>query len=156
MKKRVLIAIALVLALVLIAQTGVWAGKLIAGSEAPAAAPGEAAARPCGTNGSDYKPGGGDPPYVPPPSGDELKWVVVGYTGDVPEGAPDEATFKEGTESGGDAGDTLTKAYTVDVEGASAVSYWNGSEWVELGISDGEVTVPAGAPNPVVLALEAE
>jgi len=152
MKKRILIAIALIIGLVLIAQTGAWAGKLAAGSEAPAAALGEAGARPKGTD-SDYVPTGPNSgaPYVPPAV--DLEWTMTDYTGDVPEGAPDGATFKECTESGEDAGDTLTEAHVIEVKGASAVSYWNGSEWVELAVTDGKVTVPAGAPNPVILAL---
>lgn len=153
MKKRIIIAIALILGLALMAQTGAWAGRLAAGSEAPAPAPGEAGARPAGT-AKDWKPEGPNSklPFVPP-SDDVVKWAVTDYSGDVPEDAPDGATFKEGTETGGDAGSTLTEARVADVDGASTVYYWNGSEWVELAISDGKVTVPAGAPNPVILAL---
>ncbi len=145
MKKRVLIAVALVLAVVLIAQTGVWAGKLQAGSEAPAAAPAEAGARPQGTADGDI--------IIPVAGG--LEFVVVDYTGDVPDGAPDGAIFLEGTESGEGAGATMVEAHVMEVElgpDGGTVSYWNGSAWIELAVTDGKVTIPAGAPNPVILA----
>ena len=78
---------------------------------------------------------------------------------DVPEGAPEGATFKDGTESGGDA--TLSTDYTISIEEelelaadfAGTIWYFDGTEWVELTITNGEVTFPSGAPNPVFIAV---
>lgn len=157
MKKRTLIAVVLVLAVILIAQTGAWAGKLQAGSEAPALADSNAGIRPMGTGGnggtgdSDYQ---SPPPYVPPAA----TFVVEEFSGDVPEGAPEGATFQQGLESGGK--NTLSKTHKITLEElelasdfAGAISYWNGSEWIELTVVSGKVTVPAGSPNPVVIAI---
>lgn len=36
------------------------------------------------------------------------------------------------------------------------VWYWDHSEWVALEESDGNVTVPAGGPNPFVLAVHSK
>ena len=159
MNKRVLIAIVVVLAVVLMAQTGAWAGKLQAGSEAPAAAPENAGVRPAGSSG--YQPSGPNSGYIGPvvPSGPtEKTFNLVDYTDDLPTApaadASEGAVFLEGTESG--TGTTLSIAYTVEVElGADGgtVLYWSGSAWVELTVTDNEVTIPAGAPNPVYLAL---
>lgn len=162
MKKRILVATVLVLAVVLVAQTGAWAGKLQAGAEAPAMA-GDAGPRPAGTGGDgadgSYDKAKGDAPYSPPAAVAEPTFTVADFSGDVPEGAPEGATFSKGTESGGDA--TLSKAYKVSLvddlgladDFKGAISYYDGTEWVELTVVGGEVTLPAGAPNPVFLAV---
>ena len=179
MKKRTLIAIILVLAVVLIAQTGAWAGKLQVGSEAPAAAPAEVAgARPHGTGGSGGN-NGDDAPYGPPPSvllrfeeGDIIFIFDPGEEPDlkveeVPEDAvllaPESADFVEATYG---PKDTLFSALRLtlvdlklveDIEQAEdftgTISYWNGEEWVALKIAAGKVTIPANAPNPLYLAI---
>lgn len=157
MNKRVLIAIVVVLAVVLMAQTGAWAGKLQAGSEAPVAAPENAGVRPHGTTG--FHPSGPNSAvYVAPSGPTEKTFNIVDYTDDLPTApaadAPEGAAFLKGTESG--TGTTLSKSYTIEVElGADGgtVFYWSGSGWVELTVTDNEVTIPAGAPNPVYLAL---
>lgn len=135
MKKRVLIAVALVLAVVLIAQTGVWAGKLQVGSEAPAAAPAEAGARPQGTVVGALP-------------------VADTVSVDCPDDAPDGAVCYTHTDV--DSGDTFAYDHVMEVElgpDGGTVWYWNGSAWVELTVTDGKVTIPVGAPNPVILAL---
>jgi len=140
MKKRVLIAIVVVLAVVLMAQTGAWAGKLQAGSDAPVVAAENAGARPQGTTTGDSV------------SSDDDDVTVEVLTGDVPEGPPDGASFYEVTVG---TGDTLSEDVELNVEVGpdGSAFYWDGSEWVELDIVDGVVTVPAGAPNPIVLAV---
>jgi hypothetical protein len=154
MKKRVLIAVALVLAIVLIAQTGAWASKLQVANEAPAAS--EAGARPQGTVKNT---GGAAAPAVPATGAEEEVVTVTDYTGEAPEGAPDGAALYQVTvtKGGQKSGDTFAKAQTIEVElgpNGGTVSYWNGSAWVDLTVSDaGTVTLPVGAPNPAIIAV---
>ena len=138
MKKRTLIALALVLAVALVAQTGVWADKLQTGVEAAPVASSNAGARPAGTV-TDADGG-----IIFISEADDV--TIALYTGDAQGPSGDaflvEVNFNEASrvlivELGPDGG---------------TVSYWDGEAWVELEVVDGTVTVPDDVPDPVLLA----
>ncbi|MBN1303145.1 MAG: hypothetical protein JXA13_01825 [Anaerolineales bacterium] len=150
MNKRILIATALVIALVLVAQTGAWAGKLQAPGGAPAAlGNSDVLPRPAGTGYTNPDKGGdGDDGDVGP------TLIIEEYTGEVPEGAAEGATFLK--VSYGDD-DTLYKAAAVKVgPDAASAAYWDGEAWVDVEVVDGKITLPADAPNPCFVAVVKE
>ena len=138
MKKRTLIALVLVLAVVLIAQTGAWAGKLQTGVDAAPAASSNAGVRPAGTvtdadSGIVF-------------SSEAADVTLALYEGDVEPPSDDaflvEVNFNDGS-----------RVLTVELgPDGGTVSYWDGAEWVELEVVDGTVTVPDDVPDPVILA----
>jgi hypothetical protein len=170
MKKRIAIAVVVVLVIVLIAQTSGWTEKLLAGNEAPVAAPGEADARPNGT--VQFQPQKATTTGV----GSCTATVNIGsvaeietnlcLTASLEEKLPAEGPGKyvdgslimltvvgEGVTQGGQ-----TKVCYAAGPGFSAAAYyWKGSDWVKstAEVADGKacVTVPADAPNPSYTAL---
>ena len=145
MKKRTLIALALVLAIALVAQTGVWADKLQTGVETAPAASSNAGARPAGTvnNGTEDS-------VVNIVVISEAEDVVLAlYTGDAQGPSGDaflvEIDFNE---------DSRVLVVELGPDGGT-VSYWDAvaEEWVELEVVDGTVTVPDDAPDNIILAV---
>ena len=168
MKKRIVIAVVVVLAIILIAQTSVWTEKLRAGDEAPVAEPVDAGSRPQGTvrtiDGCPVAlsidpanigniaegsiPGGGEGEAC---ILEALPAGVAALDGLV-DGSLIELTFGDGETIPGD----IKVCYNVGANDRGAF-YWDGEGWVETEetVVDGVlcVTAPEDAPNPTYTAL---
>ncbi len=162
MNKRILIVTILVLAVVLVAQTGAWAGKLQRGDEAPAFSE-NAGVRPQGTTG-DGEAGDGDTPYIPPQLNieteedgeitvEDLPAEVVAF---VPEGEGKvEYARISFVEDDGVLAEDFVLEFTslgVGENFQGTLYYWDGEDWVALEVVDGEVTFPAGTPTPIYIS----
>ena len=145
MKKRSLIALVLVLAVVLIAQTGAWAGKLQTGADAAPAAASNAGVRPAGTVTNE---GGAIEGIVVMSEEENVTLVVLEISEDDMDLPNDDAFLVEVTFNGDSR--ELTVEFGPD---GGEFYYWNGTEWVELEVTNGTVTIPADAADPVMIAV---
>lgn len=168
MKKRIVIAVVVVLAIVLIAQTSGWTEKLRVGDEAPVAEPVDAGARPQGTvitTGACPVALSADPANIGnvaegslPGGGTGEACVLEALPAGVAslDGLVDGSLIKLTSGDGETIPGDIQICYNVGVDSRSAF-YWDGEGWVETGeaVTDGVlcVTAPADAPNPTYTAL---
>jgi hypothetical protein len=161
---RILIALALILSVVVIAQGGVgaWANKLQANPKSVAPASGEAGARPQGTVAGDSS--------VPIGSSDCTLLATfcatssqVGLIAEAITELPSGITPPVGEKFvptriiriSGDAdktSDMLVFTLTPALAEGEMVAYWDGAQWVHLTATDGKYTIEAGAPLPLFVA----
>lgn len=142
------LVVVLLLAVVLVAQNGAWAGKLQSGAQAPSAVESAAGARPVGTSQGQslWVAGGGAVAHQ------------GGFQGNLPlemrSGAPDGTVYLITPAHCGEAG--LVVNFATGPNWTGTVSYFNGGNWISIvpqgGDGDWTVTLPCGGPTYIVIS----
>jgi hypothetical protein len=165
---RILIALALILVVVVIAQSGVgaWTARLQADPKAVAPAPAGVGARPQGTVGGSPSVAVGSIGNCALIATYCVESAETGLTAKGITELPTGVTAPEGQKvvvtrlieiSSDDASTPSVEdiKFTLDpaLVTGELVSYWDGTQWIELTIKDGVYTIPKGVALPLVIAV---